>query len=79
MSSDNGKPSIYVIFGGVSPKISFLLWSIYDYCLLSYTPFPRVMKIGTLGEKSMQIPNMKVNLLSGQLLTMTYKQRGQFR
>ena len=79
MSSDNGKPSIHVIFGGVSPKIWFLLWSIYDYCLLSYTPFPRVMKIGTLGEKSMQIPYIKVNLLSGQLLTMTYKQRGQFR
>ena len=36
---------------GISPKISFLLWSIYD-CLFSWTTCPRVMKIGTLGEKS---------------------------
>ena len=63
MSSDRGNPSIHVIFGGVSPKIKFLLWSIYD-CLFSWTPFPRVFKIGTLGEKIMQIPNMTVNFIS---------------
>ena len=27
MSSDRGNPSIHVVFRGVSPKISFLLWS----------------------------------------------------
>ena len=54
LPSDKGNPSIHVIFRGVSPKILFLLWSIYD-CLFSCTPCPRVMKIKTLGEKIMLI------------------------
>ena len=64
-----GNPSIHVIIRGVSPKISFLLLPIYD-CMFSRTPCLRVMKIGDLGDKSMQIPNTTVNLLSEQALTM---------
>ena len=51
MSSDRGIPSIRVIFRGVSRKISFLLWSIYDH-MFSWTPCPENMKFGKLGEKT---------------------------
>ena len=64
-----GNPSIHVIIRGVCPKITFLLLPLYD-CMFSWTPCPRVMKIADLGDKSMQILNTKVNLLSEQALTM---------
>ena len=54
---------------GVSPKILFLQWSIYDR-LFWWAPFPWIMKIGIQGEKMMLIPNMTVTLLSEQFLTM---------
>ena len=62
-------PSIHVIIRGISPKISFLLLPICD-STFSWTLCPRVMKIGDLGDKSTQIPNMTVNLGSEQALTM---------
>ena len=62
-------PSIHVVFRGVSPKISFLLWFIYN-CLFTWPPATKVMKFGALGKKSMPNPNMSVYLLSGQFLTM---------
>ena len=54
---------------GDLPKILFLQWSMYDFLFL-WTPCMRIMKIGTLGEKMMLIPNMTVTLLSEQFLTM---------
>ena len=62
---------IHAIYSGVSPKILFLLWSIYD-CLILWIPCPIVMitKLGDRGDKIMQIPNMTVNLLSEHFLTM---------
>ena len=64
-----GKSIYSCHYQGVSPKISFLLLPIYD-CMFSRTPCLRVMKIGDFGDKSMQIPNKTVNLLSEQALTM---------
>ena len=46
-----GIPSIPVIFRGVSRKILFLLWSIYDH-MFSWTPCSENMKFGKLGEKT---------------------------
>ena len=46
--------SIYCHIQGVSPKISNLQWSIY-ICLFSWLPYPRTMKIVTLGEEIMLI------------------------
>ena len=54
---------------GVSPKISFLLCSIHD-SPFSWTPCPRVLKFGDLGEENMLIPNIQVHYLSEQPLTM---------
>ena len=61
--------SIYSCHYQGGPKISFLLVQIYDG-LFSWTPDFTVMKIGDRGDKSMQIPNTTVNLLSEHALTM---------
>ena len=55
--------------GGFPLKFRFCYCPYYD-CMLSWMPCPRLMKIGALGDGSMQIPNTTVNLLSEQALTM---------
>ena len=69
MQSYKGNPSNHVIFRGVSPKILFLLWSLMIACFQEHLA-RELWKLVHWVKKIMQIPNMTVNLLSEQFLTM---------
>ena len=56
MPSDRGNPSIHVIFRGFPLKFCFVMVRI-ELPVFMNTSI-RVMKIGDLGEKIIQIPNM---------------------
>ena len=70
--SDKGNPTIHLIYNGVTPKIYFLRWPLYSW-MFSWTLHPRVVKFGELRQKNLHLPNIIVNLLLGQLLTMHLK------
>ena len=48
MPSDKGNPSIQVIYRGVSPKISFLLWSIQYMTACFHEDLPIAIALGKL-------------------------------